>query len=218
MFTGIVEMRGRVKSVEISGKSGKISVEPDAAVFDLGEVKKGDSISVSGVCLTVTEVTGDAFTSDVSGETLKLTTLGRLVAGATVNLEKALTLNKQLGGHIVTGHVDGVGKVKRRDVDGENVVFEFSVTEEILAEIVKKGSVAVDGISLTVAELTPGGFTTAIVPHTMKVTTLHDGKPGDTVNIETDIIGKYVAKYLAGSKTGITEEFLAEHGFKDEKS
>lgn len=217
MFTGIVETRGRIKSVELIGSSGKILVEPDAGDFALGDVKKGDSISVSGVCLTVTDLTATAFTSDVSGETLKLSTLGRLVTGAAVNLEKAITLSKPLGGHLVTGHVDGLGTVKRKDVVGENVVFEISVPDDIMAEIVKKGSVAVDGVSLTVAELTPSGFTAAIVPHTMKVTTLHDMKPGDVANIETDIIGKYVMKYLAGRKAGLTEEFLAEHGFSDKK-
>lgn len=225
MFTGIVEALGRVKAVEISGTSGKITVEPVSSAFTLDDVAIGDSIAVSGVCLTVTAIGVGSFTADVSAETLKLTTLGRFLSGSAVNLEKALTLSKPLGGHLVSGHVDGVGTVKTKKVEGENVVFHISVDDSLAAQVVKKGSVAVDGISLTVAALTPGGFTMAIVPHTMKATTISDASPGDKVNVETDIIGKYVQSFLAGSAEGagdgkrqsVTESFLEEHGFKGKK-
>ena len=226
MFTGIVDALGRVKAVEISGTSGKITVEPDEPSFTMDGVAIGDSIAVSGVCLTVTAIGGGSFTADVSAETLKLTTLGRLSAGAVVNLEKALTLSKPLGGHLVSGHVDGIGTVKAKKVEGENVVFDISVDGSLAAQIVKKGSVAVDGISLTVAALTADGFTMAIVPHTMKATTLSDVSAGDKVNVETDMIGKYVQRYLdlegGGKKQGVapsalTESFLSEHGFINKK-
>jgi riboflavin synthase len=214
MFTGIIEARGTVKSVEKKGSSGRITVETASEPEYLKGVKPGDSISVDGVCLTMAFQPGvTAFTADISGETLRLTTLGELKPGDRVNLERSL-LSKPLGGHFVTGHVDGTGTIKRKLFVGENVELEVSVPYELKKQIVRKGSVSIDGISLTVAELTESGFRAAIVPHTLKMTTLSVKKEGGRVNIETDIIGKYVERFLSGSKKeGVTEDFLIEHGF-----
>ncbi|MEE9613512.1 MAG: riboflavin synthase [Thermodesulfobacteriota bacterium] len=213
MFTGIIEAIGTVKTVEKKGTSGRITVE---TALDLGGVAVGDSIAVSGACLTVVALKGNTFSADVSDETLKLTTLGSAGPGERVNLELALTLSKPLGGHIVTGHVDCVGTVERKAEKGENLDIEVSVPREFLPQLVRKGSVAMDGISLTVAVLTDKGFRTVIIPHTIENTTLSEKRAGTKVNIETDIIGKYVERVLKGGGGGgknITEGFLKEHGF-----
>ena len=225
MFTGIVEAIGTVKSVEKTGASGRISISSPLAP---GEVEVGGSIAVDGACLTVTRVDRSTFTADISEETLGVTTLGGLISGARVNLETPLTLGKPLGGHLVTGHIDVVGNItgKRATSGGGGtgsggpdvgIELEVSLPEPLLSQLVKKGSVAVDGISLTISGVTESGFTSAVIPHTLKKTTLVGKNPGDSVNIETDIIGKYVERLLAGHKGGgITEAFLAEHGFMKE--
>ncbi len=234
MFTGIIEGRGTVKSVEKKGASGRISIE---APLDLKGLNTGDSIAVDGVCLTITSIEGTArglggeghsvpgsgaggvFTADLSVETLGTTTLGKRSAGDHVNIERPLTLAKPLGGHLVTGHIDAVGSVLNRVSRGDFIDFEFAVPRELSAHLVKKGSVAVDGISLTIAGLTPDGFRAALIPHTLKLTTLGSKVPGDHVNIETDIIAKYVERLLAGARgqggAGVTEDLLSEHGFLD---
>ncbi|MBI5888437.1 MAG: riboflavin synthase [Deltaproteobacteria bacterium] len=232
MFTGIIEAIGRVKSVEKKGASGRITIEAlvDLArenVRPLSGVNLGDSISVNGACLTVTEIKKcvegghPLFSADMSAETLKLTTLGTLKSGAHVNLEAALTLSKPLGGHIVTGHVDGIGTIRKKSANGRHVDLEISVPERLMSQIVKKGSIAVDGISLTVTEvgLSPlrglDFFKTAIIPHTLEKTTLPSKAEGSTVNIETDVLAKYVERFLSAKegKKGVSEEFLKEHGF-----
>jgi riboflavin synthase len=214
MFTGIIETTGTVKSVEKMGFSGRITVEIGPEPDYLKDVKEGDSIAVDGVCLTVTGISKKSFTADISGETFSLTTLGGLKPGQGVNLERSLTLTKPLGGHLVTGHIDGTGTIKRKVTEGENVEIEVSVPDELGSQLIRKGSVAVDGISLTVAGLTPNGFRAAIGTHTLKTTTLSAKQEGSRVNIETDIIGKYVERFLSGSgKREITEDFLIEHGF-----
>ncbi|MFQ5736517.1 MAG: riboflavin synthase [Thermodesulfobacteriota bacterium] len=210
MFTGIIEDVGSVKSIEKKGPSGRIGIE---TTLDLSGIRTGDSIAVDGSCLTVTRVSKGSFMADLSDETLRVTTLGSLESGARVNIEPALTLSRPLGGHMVTGHVDGVGTIVRKARRGEAMDLEVSCPAELMGQIVKKGSVAVDGISLTVAELLPGGFRVAVIPHTMKRTTLPDKREGARVNIETDVIGKYVEKYFASGSKGITEDFLSEHGF-----
>jgi riboflavin synthase len=230
MFTGIIEGRGTVKSVEKKGTSGRISIE---APFSLSGAKPGDSIAVDGVCLTITSIEGitkgfggeghsvrgggGVFTSDLSVETLGTTTLGRRSAGDYVNIERPLKLSDPLGGHLVTGHIDAVGSVLNRVSRGGFIDFEFAVPRELSAHLVKKGSVAVDGISLTIAGLTADGFRVAVIPHTLKLTTLGSKTPGDHVNIETDIIAKYVERLLAGARgqggAGVTEDLLSEHGF-----
>ena len=211
MFTGIIEDIGRVKSVEKREAFGRIKIETS---LDLNEVKTGGSISVNGVCLTVTVLSKGVFDADLSDETLRVTTIGTLKAGDKVNLERALTLSKPLGGHLVTGHVDGLGTVSSRTFRMDYMDFEVEVPAELMGQIVLKGSVAVDGISLTIAEVKPSGFRVAVIPQTLKETTLLLRREGSKVNIETDIIGKYVEKFfLAGRKKEITEDFLAEHGF-----
>ncbi len=214
MFTGIIEGVGTVKSIEKKGASGRITVETD---FSIDGARPGDSIAINGVCLTADALSGDSFSADVSGETLRVTTLGKLKKRERVNVERALTLSRPLGGHIVTGHIDGVGFIKKKTAEKENLDIEFGVNPELMLHIVKKGSVAIDGISLTVAELTTEGFRAAVIPHTLRKTTLELKSEGGKVNIETDIIGKYVEKFmagfLAGGKKGISEAFLEEHGF-----
>ncbi len=203
MFTGIIEGRGTVKSVEKKGTSGRISIE---APFSLSGANPGDSIAVDGVCLTITSVGGTTkglggerhsvrggggvFTSDLSVETLGTTTLGRRSVGDHVNIERPLKLSGPLGGHLVTGHIDAVGSVLNLVPRGDFIDLEFSVPGELLAYLVKKGSVAVDGISLTIAGLTRDGFSVALIPHTLKLTTLGSKARGDHFNIETDIIAK----------------------------
>lgn len=211
MFTGIVEGIGKVKSVEKSGVSGKISV---TAGMELASLRIGDSVAVNGACLTVIELSGDGFTADVSEESFRLTTLGELRAGDPVNLELSLTPTKPMGGHMVTGHVDGVGRLVKRGRSGACEVLSFSAPKELMRQTVKKGSIAVDGISLTVTDVSESGFSVAVIPHTLKSTTLGSKRDGDQVNIETDIIGKYVEKFLGvRGKGNVTEGFLAEHGF-----
>lgn len=210
MFTGIIEDVGTVKSIEKKGLFGRIVV---GTALDLSCIKVGDSIAVDGSCLTVTELFAGAFAADLSAETFKVTTLGNISPGAKVNIEPALTLSRPLGGHMVSGHVDGVGAIKKKVEKGGSALLEVSCPSALMGQIVKKGSVAVDGISLTVAELSPDGFTVAVIPHTLKKTTLPDKREGARVNIETDVIGKYVEKYFASGKQSITEDFLSEHGF-----
>lgn len=210
MFTGIIEDVGTVKSIEKKGPFGKIVVQ---TALDLSSVQAGDSIAVNGSCLTVTELSGGGFAADISAETFEVTTLGELSPGARVNIEPALTLSRPLGGHMVSGHVDGVGTIRRKVDKGGSATLEVSCPASLMGQIVKKGSVAVDGISLTVAGLSQDGFTVAVIPHTLKKTTLPDKKEGARVNIETDVIGKYVEKYFASGKQSITEDFLSEHGF-----
>lgn len=210
MFTGIIEGLGTVKSIEKRGAFGRIRV---ATALGLEGVKPGDSIAVDGACLTVTEVSKGTFTADLSDETLRVTTLGGLGAGDSVNLELALTFSKPLGGHLVTGHIDGVGTIRRKVKKGDSMDLEVTLPEGLWSQVVKKGSVAIDGISLTVADVTPDGVSIAVIPHTLKKTTLISKPEGARVNIETDIIGKYVEKYFLSAKKGVTEGFLEEHGF-----
>lgn len=210
MFTGIIEDTGRVKSIEKRGAFGRITVE---TALSLKDVKTGDSIAVNGACLTATSISGKSFSADITEESLNVTTLGGLKSGDPVNLELALTLSKPLGGHLVTGHVDGVGVIRKKTSSGENLVIEVAAPQGVLAQVVKKGSITVEGISLTVAELLADGFTVAIIPHTLSMTTLLSKGEGSRVNLETDLIGKYVEKFLTKGSSRITEDFLSEHGF-----
>ncbi|MBI5233168.1 MAG: riboflavin synthase [Deltaproteobacteria bacterium] len=215
MFTGIVEAIGKVKSFEKQRLSGRITVEVG---LNLGDLGIGASIAVDGVCLTIIGFSGadkSAFSADISKETLRLTTLGSFKSGSSVNIERPLTLSKPLSGHLVTGHIDGVGVISRRHETSHGTGLKISIERPLLKWFVKKGSVAIDGISLTVADLDDEDFTVILVPHTLKVTTLGAKKEGSRVNIETDIIGKYVQRLLNvdGQKGPITEGFLREHGF-----
>jgi len=212
MFTGIIQALGTIKSIEKKGESGRIVITTG---LDLQGVTIGDSIAVDGVCLTVVSVDTTSFAAEMSGETSKLTTLGASTAGSRVNLEPPLTPAGQMGGHIVTGHVDGVGAIRRKETRGDFTELEVSVPRDLSKQIVKKGSIAVDGISLTVVREWEGGFSTTLIPHTMAQTTLALKGVGAEVNIETDIIAKYVERYMASYRGGdVTEDLLKEHGFK----
>lgn len=198
MFTGIIEEIGTVKKISLSGKSGSLEI---GAKKILEGTKLGDSIAVNGVCLTVTSLGAASFTADVMAETVRRTSLGSLTIGSGVNLERAMAAEGRFGGHIVSGHIDGTGKILKL-VREENAVWvHIKAEKEILSLIVEKGSIAIDGISLTVASVSDSEFAVSIIPHTASETTLLSKKPGDLVNLENDIVGKYVKK-LIGSKQG----------------
>jgi len=212
MFTGIIEELGTVRSVEVRGEGARLTVEAPGIVAG---ARRGDSVAVNGVCLTITERTETAFAADVMAETMAKTNLGQLRRGARVNLERALRLGDRLGGHLVTGHVDGVGTITGRERVGIATVVTIRAPQEVVRYLIPKGSVAVDGISLTVVEVRGDAFTVSIIPHTAAVTTLGFKQPGDTVNLEADVIGKYVARFLRREEggQGITLDFLARSGF-----
>jgi riboflavin synthase len=195
MFTGIVEELGEVAAVEPLADSSRLTFRGPAVVAD---ARHGDSIACNGVCLTVTSVAGDTFTVDVMRETLDRSALGGLAPGARVNLERAVTMATRLGGHLMQGHVDGVGTVLRRDPSRHWELVEVSLPPELARYVVTKGSIAVDGVSLTVAALTASSFTVSLIPTTLELTTLGLRKPGDRVNLEVDVIAKYVERLIPG--------------------
>ena len=200
MFTGIVEDLGTVKNIK--RKKDDVVFTFKVGNINLKEVILGDSIAVNGTCLTVTSLSKKTFTVDASKETLAKTNLGKLKVGKTVNLELALKAGDKMGGHMVNGHIDGVGKVKSRAKQGESYEFTFSVPKNLSKYIVKKGSVAIDGVSLTVNAVKGDNFVVNIIPFTQKATTFGQIRKGSSVNIECDIIGKYVEKFLKGKNSG----------------
>ena len=216
MFTGIVEEKGKVKSIKKGAKSAMLSIEGNK-IFE--DVHLGDSIAVNGVCLTVTSYSKNVFTADVMNETLKRSSLGSLKNGSEVNLERAMAANGRFGGHIVSGHIDGTGVISDMSKDDIAIWVTISTTAEILRLIVEKGSIAIDGISLTVARVSNTDFAVSVIPHTGANTTLLDKKVGDVVNLENDITGKYIEKLLGLSKeekkleSRITKDFLTKYGF-----
>jgi riboflavin synthase len=215
MFTGLIEDLGTLRQIRRGGESVRLVV---ATGIPMGELTTGESIAVNGICLTVTSFGDGTFTADVSPETLIRTTLGELQRGNPVNLERALRLSDRLGGHMVSGHVDGIGTILERVQDRNAIRFSCRVPADISRFLVEKGSVAIDGISLTVNEIKGDTFSVAVIPHTLAVTTLRDRVVGSRVNIETDIIGKYVEKFLRGKegddgKDSLDLQFLAKHGF-----
>ena len=211
MFTGIVEEMGSVKALRREAGAARLVI---AASTVLDSTAIGDSISVNGVCLTVVEMGADAFTADVAVETLSVTNLGELKAGARVNLERALQLSARIGGHLVSGHVDAVGRIRSRREEGSGWRIFFDAPDSVLRYVIKKGSIAIDGISLTVADVDRTGFSIAMIPHTAKLTTLGFKTAGDGVNLETDIIGKYVERLLSGRvEGGLTLDQLKNAGF-----
>ncbi|EMU54098.1 riboflavin synthase [Clostridium butyricum] len=217
MFTGIVEEIGSLKEISIGSGLGNIEIECNKV---LEETKIGDSIAVNGVCLTVNKINSNSFVADIMGETLDRTNLGRLKDGNKVNLERALKVSDRLGGHIVSGHVDGKGQVLSIDKKDDGTWFTISADKEILKYIILKGSITIDGISLTVAYVDNEIFKVSIIPHTLKNTILAQKIQGSYVNLENDIMGKYIEKFMIFSKTEsenekskITLDFLRENGF-----
>ena len=209
MFTGIIQGLGTVRRMTRKGQDAVMGVE---TAIPLNDLKQGDSVAVNGVCLTITSISGQTFSADVSAETLSRTNLQFLKAGERVNLEKALRLTDFLGGHIVLGHIDGPGKIVERTPKSGSIVLGVTVEEGLGRYIVEKGSIAVDGISLTVNRYAKDRFYVNIIPHTIENTTLSFKKAGDPVNIETDILGKYVEKLLQHGGR-IDMDFLRQHGF-----
>lgn len=193
MFTGLVECEGVVTRAERIGGSMRLEVYAPEFGRDMAI---GDSVAVDGVCLTIVKFIRGAFLTDVSGETLERTTLGTLVQGSKVNLERALRMSDRLGGHIVTGHVDGVGRLELKQPAGGYTVYQFGAPPSVMEYVVEKGSIAVDGISLTVARVGERGFTAAVIPQTEQVTTLKDKPIGAPVNLEADVLGKYVKRFV----------------------
>jgi riboflavin synthase len=204
MFTGIVEGTGTVAALAAAADGSGARLEV-AASWLAGELRLGESVAVNGCCVTVAEPTAAGFAADLVAETLRRTALGGLAAGARVNLERPMTLGGRLGGHLVQGHVDGVAEVlERRPVgDGEEVRVELP--PDLERYVVEKGSIAVDGVSLTVAGVGPGWFAVALVPHTLEVTTLGDRRPGDPVQLEVDVVAKYVERLVTPSRAGAAE-------------
>jgi len=213
VFTGLIEETGKVSSLRRGGNSSFIRIQAEKV---LEGTVTGDSIAVNGVCLTVTEMGGGWFQADVMNETLARSSLGSLKPGDLVNLERAMAAGGRFGGHIVSGHIDGTGTVTDIKNDGIAVWYTITADPQILRYIVEKGSVALDGISLTVAKVTAESFSVSVIPHTAEVTTLSKRKTGDKINIENDIIGKYVEKLMKpaeSSSGGLSMGFLAENGF-----
>lgn len=198
MFTGIIEDRGTVTEIKRRAKESALTFRVNR--IDPREMVMGESISVNGACLTVTSLEGDTFTVDASRETLSRTSLGKLRVGTMVNLERSLRVGDRMGGHMVSGHVDGVGKVKSKQKRGGSVEFRFTAPEQIMKYIVEKGSVAIDGVSLTVNTVEGGEFTVNIIPYTLAETTFGALRAGKPVNIECDMIGKYVEKLMTGKR------------------
>ena len=216
MFTGIIEAVGSVASVE--NKQGDLRLRIHTGSLDLADVKLGDSIATNGVCLTVVELPGDGFVADVSRESLAHTQIGNWGKGTAVNLEKAMMPTTRMGGHIVTGHVDGLGTIKKRNADARSIQFVIEPPANLKKYIAAKGSITVDGVSLTANALNPNGFELNIVPHTAEETTLYAAKEGQQVHLEVDIIARYLEQLLAGgqdqpAKSGIDQAFLAKNGF-----
>ena len=216
MFTGIVEEIGTVRRIERGAAGARLTI---AAKTVLEGTKLGDSIATNGVCLTVVSMTADSFSADVMAETLRRSSLGALQSGSPVNLERAMPANGRFGGHIVSGHIDGTGTVASQKREDNAVWVTVRTPTPLLRYIVEKGSIAIDGVSLTVAAVDETSFSVSIIPHTGAQTILLGKKPGETVNLECDMIGKYVEKLLApytaekSAASGITMEFLARNGF-----
>lgn len=216
IFTGIIEELGVVKSIAINGASGCITIKASKV---LEGTKLGDSIAVNGTCLTVTSINSDGFSADVMAETVRRTSLSQVGKGDMVNLERAMALNGRFGGHIVSGHIDGTGTITKYKKEENAIWVTIKVPEEILDLIVEKGSICIDGISLTVATVSDRDFQVSIIPHTAKETTLIQKKVGSLVNLENDIVGKYIKKFMDNKQesqskreSGLTMEMLEKYG------
>jgi riboflavin synthase len=211
MFTGIIEEIGEVFQIQQGAKSLKIKIKASKVIED---VSVGDSIAVNGICLTVCEFNDNTFSADVMAETIRKSSMSGLKMGSRVNLERAMSANGRFGGHIVSGHIDGIGKIENIKPEDNAIWFTISTTKDLSKYIVKKGSIAIDGISLTVADVKGDVFKVSIIPHTAKETILSIKKSGDVVNLECDIVGKYIEKLInRGETSSITKDFLALHGY-----
>lgn len=212
MFTGIIEEIGTIEGMKKGASSAVLRIQASKIMDD---IHLGDSIAVNGVCLTVTRISSTGFESDVMHETMNRSSLGNLRIGSSVNLERAMPVNGRFGGHIVSGHIDGTGTILNIQRDDNAVWYKIKTPLSVLRYIIEKGSIAIDGISLTVAKVSKDSFHVSIIPHTAQFTTLDKRRVGDLVNLENDCVGKYV-EHLTGSETknnNITAEFLAKYGF-----
>ena len=222
MFTGIIEGLGTIAGIRSAGQGKRLTIEAD---FPLDRTKIGDSISVSGACLTAVKIDGKRFEVDVSPETLQITTFGQAKVGERLNIERALRLSDRIDGHLVSGHIDGVGIVKKRESLSNAIIVTIGVDESLTQYMIAKGSVAMDGISLTINARESDNFSVSVIPHTAQLTTIGFKNKGDRVNIETDMIGKYVERFISGrpdrskenrSKQGsIDHAYLVKTGFID---
>ena len=222
MFTGIIEGLGTIAGIRSSGQGKRLTVEAD---FSLDQTKIGDSISVSGVCLTAVKIDGKRFEVDVSPETLQTTTFGQAKVGERLNIERALRLSDRIDGHLVSGHIDGVGVVKKRESLSNAIIVTIGVDASLTRYMIAKGSVAMDGISLTINARESDNFSVSVIPHTAQLTTIGFKNKGDRVNIETDMIGKYVERFISGrpgrskgnclKQGSIDHAYLVKTGFID---
>ena len=219
MFTGIIEEKGRIERLDISGSSGRISIKAGKV---LEGTKVGDSIAVNGICLTVVTFDDTGFTADVMAETVRRSSLKSCRVGSEVNLERAMALGERFGGHIVAGHIDGTGLIREIRREENAVWLEIEAPPEIMRYVIKKGSIAIDGVSLTVARVSEAGFAVSVIPHTGAETTLLSKRAGDVVNLENDVIGKYVERLMrprvasddtVGCKKVFDLEYLKDNGF-----
>lgn len=219
MFTGLVEEIGKISKIRKGINSYQISIE---AKYILSDIKLGDSIATNGACLTVVEKNNSNFTVDIMAETVKLTSFDKMKLGDTVNLERAMRLSDRLGGHLVSGHIDGIGKINKIKKEDIANIISIEAPQELLNQMLNKGSIAIDGISLTITHVSSKEFQVSIIPHTSKETTLLKKSIGDLVNLETDMIGKYVLRFLNPDKkenlnqakvSKVSLDFLAENGY-----
>lgn len=216
MFTGIVEEMGTIAGIQKGAKSAVLTIQAQKVFSD---IHIGDSIALNGVCLTVTSFSGNTYTADVMNETLRRSSLGSLTIGSKVNLERAMAANGRFGGHIVSGHIDGTGTITKVEKDDNAIWYTIAAEENLMKYIVEKGSIAIDGISLTVAKRSDMDFAISMIPHTAKETVLSQKKPGDIVNLENDIVGKYIEQLMHYEKkeekkeSRLTKEFLLRAGF-----
>jgi len=219
MFTGLIEEIGRISKIKKGANSYQFSIEAKTILSDL---KLGDSVATNGACLTVVEQTSSGFTVDIMAETVKLTNFSKMKLGDIVNLERAMRLSDRLGGHLVSGHIDGIGKISKIKKEDIATIINITAPQELLNKMLNKGSIAIDGISLTIIDVNNSEFQVSIIPHTSQETTLLKKSIGDFVNLETDMIGKYVLRFLNPDKkenlnqakaSKVSMEFLAENGY-----
>ena len=211
MFTGIIKAKGSIAAIE--KRAGDVRLRVTAADLPWADYEVGDSIAVNGVCLTAVQLHDDGFDTDVSVETLDVTTLKHLETGDAVNLEPALRVGDALGGHLVSGHVDGIGRMTARADDARSIRMTFEVPAELARYVARKGSICVDGVSLTINEVSGNTFGLNIIPHTAEVTTMGAYEPGTAVNIEVDLLARYIERMLGSETGGLSIDFLREHGY-----